>query len=373
MGYFIFKQKTPPTIAVLITTYMLTLILTITFLKIKKIKKGLSFLQETKTTSGIGKIILIISSLVIFFTLFFKSYNDYNAKVPFEVYTILLAIFISIFILIWIRREIKIYYKIKADDQTIKNLQNELQLKNKEINRITEIAKINHKINHELNVLHSKLLNENSEKNLKEINKLANEYHKNIENINNKSILTYTNIKKIDDVLSYMQGEANKNNITFNVKISGSIHYMVQKFIDIDSLTTLLSDHLKDAIIAIQNSKNTYKSILVLLGEIENYYGICIYDTGISFKLNVLLKLGLEPITTYKKTNGTGIGFMTTFDTLKKTKASLVIDEKEVSNENYTKSINIIFDNKNEYRIISYRSDKISELDINNRIITKKS
>lgn len=54
---------------------------------------------------------------------------------------------------------------------------------------------------------------------------------------------------------------------------------------------------------------------------------MCIYDSGIEFELETLKKLGLERITTHKKTGGSGIGFMTTFETLKECKASLIIEE----------------------------------------------
>lgn len=60
---------------------------------------------------------------------------------------------------------------------------------------------------------------------------------------------------------------------------------------------------------------------------------------------------------------------MTTFETLSKTKGSLIIEEKHpMNNVDYTKVIKIRFDNKNEYRINSYRVKEIREQDKNNRI-----
>ena len=47
---------------------------------------------------------------------------------------------------------------------------------------------------------------------------------------------------------------------------------------------------------------------------------------------------------------------MNTFETLKKYKASLIIEEyNKPSKDNYTKVISINFDNKNEFKIKSYR------------------
>ena len=83
-----------------------------------------------------------------------------------------------------------------------------------------------------------------------------------------------------------------------------------------------------------------------------------------------LLKLGKEAITTHKDTGGSGIGFMTTFETMQECKASLIIEEKQpISNNDYTKSITIRFDGKNEYIIKSYRADKIQEQKTEDRII----
>lgn len=138
--------------------------------------------------------------------------------------------------------------------------------------------------------------------------------------------------------------------------------------IEANRLETLLGDHIKDAIIAIDSSENTYKDILVEIGEIKGCYEVCIYDTGIEFEINTLLNLGLKEITTHKLTGGSGIGFMTTFETLKATKASLIIEEKHpISDKDYTKAIRIKFDGKHEYKICSYRAEEIPSK--NSRII----
>ena len=92
------------------------------------------------------------------------------------------------------------------------------------------------------------------------------------------------------------------------------------------------------------------------LGKIEENYGLAIYDTGIEFENETLENLGKKPSTTHAEEGGTGMGFMNTFDTINKYKASLIINEigKE-SETNYTKAIIIKFDQKNEFKIDSYR------------------
>jgi phosphoglycerate-specific signal transduction histidine kinase len=115
----------------------------------------------------------------------------------------------------------------------------------------------------------------------------------------------------------------------------------------------LLGDHIKNAIIAVQNNRNTNRSILVLLGVIEEHYQIWVYDSGIEFEVDTLLKLGLERITTHKEDGGSGIGFMTSFEILEKNKASIIIEENSPSSNDYTKIIKIKFDGKKDYKIIS--------------------
>ena len=88
-------------------------------------------------------------------------------------------------------------------------------------------------------------------------------------------------------------------------------------------------------------------------------YSLYIYDSGIEFEKETLENIGKKPSTTHKDEGGTGMGFMNTFDTLRKCKASLTIEEfNEPSKDNYTKAIIIKFDNKNEFNIISYKKRK---------------
>ena len=81
-----------------------------------------------------------------------------------------------------------------------------------------------------------------------------------------------------------------------------------------------------------------------------------IYDSGIEFEKETLSELGNKPITTHASEGGTGMGFMNTFDTLKKYQASLTIKElNEPNKDNYTKVLIFKFDKMNEFKIISYR------------------
>lgn len=169
-----------------------------------------------------------------------------------------------------------------------------------------------------------------------------------------------TNISEIDDMLSYMQSECSKSGIDFQIQLSGNICYMINNYINKEKLEILLADHIKNAIIAINHTKTRNKSILLRLGMIEGIYSVYVYDSGIEFEVETLANLGEKPCTTHVNTGGTGIGFMNTFDTLRKYQASILICEYgRPCQDNFTKCIQIKFDKKNEFRICSYRVNEL--------------
>lgn len=136
---------------------------------------------------------------------------------------------------------------------------------------------------------------------------------------------------------------------------------MVNNFVSKEDLEILLADHIKNAIIAINYSNNVNKSILIRLGIIDGIYSLYIYDSGIEFEIDTLKNLGKKPSTTHADSGGTGMGFMNTFDTLNKYKASMIIEEYgKPSKDNYTKAIMIKFDKKNEFKICSYRDEQVN-------------
>ena len=357
--------------------------------KTKRFKNGIAFLQNKINVSNIGIIGMAFIGITIIIYVTFSNTTERKAAA----YLFIGILIEAVCLFVWIRRRITRFYKQKLKERTVEELEKEIEAQSVEISKITEenqsIASINHKYSSRIKALESfssKVLSKpelvavmktefgddfaNFEKQVQSISK---EFTMEMENnIKHEVYLPKTEIFGIDNLLEHMCNEASKENIKFNLKINGNIKYMVENVIEQNRLETLLGDHIKDAIIAIKSSTNTYKSILVILGIIEDCYEICIYDTGIEFEIETLLKLGTERITTHKKTGGNGIGFMTTFETLDKTKASLIIEENHPMNsKDYTKAVKVRFDGKNEYRINSYRAEKIEEQTKNDRIKIK--
>src|SRR5699024_9416137 len=100
---------------------------------------------------------------------------------------------------------------------------------------------------------------------------LSKEYSDKLQNIKHPDKLPVTEIEEIDDMFKYMQSECEKNNIEFKLQINGNIHHMINQIIPKDKLVTLIGDHLRDAIIAINSSHNSFKSIIAILGKADEF------------------------------------------------------------------------------------------------------
>lgn len=336
------------------------------FSKVKKFKNGFAFLQKSVNNEFLDILILNASAIVIFCSLII---TNYQVNVSLE-FTIGLIIF-AIIMFITIQKSLQLYYKQKQLIKTLEETQAELEKYKKDVKDLEEenlnISKKSHSLVHKQKQLEYKLNELLSQTETTITEKEKEELNSRIENISKelyteKAIieLTKTDIPNIDDMLKYQQSECIKNKIDFDLQISGNIHHMINTLISKEDLEILIADHVKDAIIAINHSNNENRSILVRLGKIDECYGIYIYDTGIEFEKETLENLGKKPSTTHADEGGTGMGFMNTFDTLKKCKASLIIKEiGKPSKDNFTKVIMIKFNNKQEFRVESYRNINI--------------
>ena len=360
-----------------IITFIIETLIIIGFFRIKRFKKGFSFVNDVESTEVASTIMFNISTAVILvYYLLGNYYGDLTVQL------IICFLIFGIAMIIMIKKTLRIYYKQKLLTRNIEDYKSEIALKDAQIKSLSDekykISKLNHEFyNRQKALIHKveEITSMNTEiadelDLSKQINDLTKEYTDKAQEIKTLDKLPTTGIVEIDDMFKYMQSECDSKKIQFNLKINGNIYHMINNKIPQSRLVTLIGDHLRDAIIAIDFSNNTFKSILAVLGENNGVYEFCVFDTGIEFKIDTLLNLGLKPATTHKDSGGTGIGFMTTFETMKETKASLIIDEmREMSNTDYTKSVTIRFDGKNEYRIKSYRSDEIKKKMKDNRII----
>ena len=327
--------------------------------KSKRLKYGVISLQNNISNDYVELIILSISIGILYIGMIFYDMQIFVIRDFMFIFIIFAAL-----MFITIQKSLQLYYKqkmlIKELDETKEDLaraENKIKILEKEN---IEESKKRHTIIHKQKSIEYKLeemltKTEMSTEEAAEVRERLEKLNKEIYTEKEVMELDKTGISSIDDMLKYMQSECVKNKIDFTLQIKGNIHYMVHNLVKEEELETLLADHIKDAIIAINHTDNANRSILVRLGNIDDIYSLYIYDSGVEFKPEVLESLGKKPCTTYANEGGTGMGFMNTFDTVRKHKASLIIEEigKPVK-DNYTKVIIIKFDKKNEFKVKSY-------------------
>ena len=372
---------------IFILTILIEIIIMILIFKIKRFKNGISFLQNEQKVGNIGVIGIVFIGIALIVYSFIQD-TVHTKYIFFGMIIELICLFI------WLKRKITVYYRQRLKERTVEELESEIRARDERICEVVDensrLAEVNHKFSSRIRALEDfscKMIErpEIAELMRCEFGDEFADFEEAVKNVSEEfssemkhAVIIRKNLPKtgvfgVDNLLEYMCKESAKNGIDFDVKINGNILFMVQKIIDSKMLETLLGDHIKDAIIAINSSQNTYKNILVTIGIVKECYEISIYDTGIEFEIDTLLKLGLERITTHKSTGGSGIGFMTTFETLAKTKASLIIEEKHpITNNDYTKIVRIRFDGKKEYRIKSYRQNEIEGRKVDKRIKFEK-
>ena len=342
-------------------------------LKMKRLKYGLSFLKGSKENDYIDILVLNVSVTILVSTIIIVNSSIILAR------DLAPGLIISVIIMIiTIQKTLQLYYKQKLLVQELNETKQELIETKKELKQLEEenlnFSKKSHTLAHRQKSLEHKILelttkSEISTEEVGEVESKLEEIKKDLYKETAVVELTKTEIVEIDDMLKYMQAECIKNKIGFELQIAGNIHYMTNNFISKEDLEILLADHIKDAIIAINHTDNINRGILVRLGEIDGIYSLYIYDSGVEFEIETLKNLGKEPSTTHADEGGTGMGFMNTFDTLRKYQASLTI--KEINNQtkdNYTKVLIFKFDKKGEFQITSYRQKKLLERDIQNKI-----
>ena len=338
-------------------------------LNLKRIKNGLIFLRNPVGNEYFALMLMEVSSIIIFtYCLLINSNHEFSWNI------LGMFLVLSIIMMVIIKRTLTLYYKQKLLAKNIEDYKSEIALKDAQIKSLSDekykISKLNHEFyNRQKALIHKveEITSMNTEiadelDLSKQINDLTKEYTDKAQEIKTLDKLPTTGIVEIDDMFKYMQSECIKNNIDFKLQINGNIRHLVNKIIPQDKLVTLIGDHIRDAIIAVNHSQNKFRSIVTVIEEKDKIYELRISDTGIEFEPKTLLKLGLEPATTHKEEGGTGIGFITTFETLKETKGTLIIEEKHPMKENdFTKTLIFRFDGKAEYKILTYRSEKIKD------------
>lgn len=320
------------------------LLATIPF-RFNRLKTGMPFLKE-QGSSDIG-VFTAISLLIA--TSFFNLSTNYN---PSLLILLSFVILTGILIFFWWKNKLTENYIQKLKEREINALQEEIQ----ELKQYNEtLSQIIHKDNKLIPAMElavkDTLIEISNSSNPREKERLLSILSQ-LENIskerkgilrftdNQTKSLYYTGSPFIDNLLKYLSAKAYAKQIDFDIIISQNVQTIIPDIISEADLRTLIADLVENAFIAVKNE--TYPHVLLQFREEETLFLIEFYDNGIPFTQEVLEKIGKEPITTHKDENGSGIGYMTTFEILRRCKASLNIDET-LSMESFKKKITIQF------------------------------
>lgn len=169
--------------------------------------------------------------------------------------------------------------------------------------------------------------------------------------------LPETGVPAVDKAVRYMAQRAAAQNVAFHFTVMGSVDYFAGHVIPEDDLATLVLDLLDNALHAVEDAGQ--KNILLTVGIVDGAYVLAVYDSGAAFQPYTIRRMGLERATTRQAEGGSGIGLMTTWETIRACRASFVLDET-IDNPLYTKAVSIHFDGLDQTRIISRRSEVLA-------------
>ncbi len=345
---------------------LLAAVICVIFMKAKRFKRGFQFFYE-ENNLGVG---LALSQIVMILKC--MNLRDNRGKIYMYVVFVIGVIIAGFGLYLWIKRSITAHYCEKLQLQSEEHYQqllSEQQQENKKLNQTNEyLAKIVHRDNHLMDSLNSAIdayfdEDDNAVKKdlFREIQTMVKERGELIGKEQRESkLLPSTGSLLIDNTINDLFIKAAAHGVDFDLTVSTPVDEIIGKYISQTDLQTLLSDHIKDAVIAVESRGEGEGKIFVDLSMQNESYCISIYDSGAEFEIDTLSKLGLERVTTHADSGGSGIGFMTTFETLRKAYASLIVTEFE-NKTPFTKSVTFRFDGENSFIIQSYRSAELKE------------
>ncbi len=359
-----FLNQPPRSILIYTAIGIINFLLAFALLKIKRLKQGVQFFKNPDNL-GIG---MTISGLVFIGTSIDYD-KDYISNLVKTIFIIGIVI-CGFGLYLWIRNSINKHYRDKLQLKSEMYYKEQLEQKEAEIeqlNRSNEyMSKIVHRDNHLMGSISSAIdaynqtkSDDDKEKLLGELQTMINERGELINAGQREArIFPSTGNTMIDSAVNELYIKAAAHGIDFNLTVSKTVGEVIGKYISQTDLQTLICDHIKDAIIAVDAKNESGGKILVDFSSENDNYVIKIFDSGVDFDTDTLAKLGKQRVTTHAGNGGSGIGFMTTFETLRKSFASLIITEFE-NKVPFSKSVSFRFDGNTAFIIQSYRKEQL--------------
>jgi len=351
---------------VAVATIVLQCILIICLFKIKRFKKGVTFLKSNKA-SAIG---LVISGfLLLLFVLI-------NRGVPAERGGwIIVGIALCVTgLFVWWRRGLTRQYRERVNERNKQEFEKIVAGKEQKIEKLQEdndlMASIIHRDNKLLPAMAEKvILFMRSESN---VSPEGNQIIKQVEQLfeERKEVLkrcSYSSTDAlslknplIDGVLNHMMMRASEEGIQFEIAEISNFAESVETIISTIKLQTILADLIENAINATVKCKTG--RVFVSFSVEEGVYKLRVQDSGKPFEAETLINLGIKKTTTRSEEGGSGIGYMAIFEILRECNASLTITEYGPGKSLFAKSITVSFDNEGKYLLLTDRAEVIRDM-----------
>ncbi len=301
-------------------TSIIECVITYFFMKIKRFKNGFAFL-ENKTNFGIG---IVICGPIITLVSISKDYTPIIIR-PMIAIGILISI-IGLFI--WIRNAFIRHYRKRLKLRAEEYSKIELVEKSKEIEKLksenTSLSSIIHLDNHIIQSIETELNNLN---NSELTNKLLISINQRNEYVNDTLVksknLPTTGSADIDAVLADLYIKAASRGIDYNLNVDCDINYLLNNLFSKDDFEILLRETITNAIVSVENNRDTPGRILINISQPNDIYELTIMDNGIT-------KNDINSIS----------------EIIKKSNASILTKNYD-DNDSFTNSITVRFDGLN--------------------------
>jgi len=361
-------------LAAIITIFLQGVIIICLF-KIKKFKKGVTFIKS-KRASALG---LVISGVLLLLIVLVN--RGISAERAGWVITAVALCVVGL--IVWWRHGLTKQYREKVKERNIEDFERIIAEMDQKIKKLQEDNEMMSSVIHRDNKLLPSLANKvnlfmKSEKHvsiagkqiLKQIEQLFEERSEIIKHC------TYNNATPqslmcpvIDGVLNHMMMRASEKGVRFESTEINDFAKSIESTISSIKLQTLLADLIENAINVTEKSET--KRVFVSFCIEEGIHEIHVQDSGRSFEAETLLILGIKKTSTRADEGGSGIGFMTIFEILRECNASLIITEYGHENFEFTKSITVRFDDSFKYIVMTGRAKEIKALYLSTEVVNR--
>lgn len=285
---------------------------------------------------------VFISALVLFLSSCFNLDRHVN-NAPFHMLLIAFILSLGIIIWLWWQKSIQTDYINKNNSQQIDILENKLQERDAELERLSKIIHKDNKLLAALELSTRELLadasNEKAAALLQELNRFSKERSETLQSYESRQVtLPKTGLFSVDTMLNYLHQRAMKHKIDFQLSLDAEISSITDVISEQD-LCTIIADLGENAIIATKGIET--KNIRLSIERKTDGYALYFFDSGEPFAAEVLENFGKQRCTTHAATGGSGIGLVTTGELAAKYQGEFYITEENIP-QPYTKCVVVI-------------------------------